>query len=399
MRILFLIFISVIVITVFAGCTLPSAPQPAGPGPVPTTPPAESGTPLPTPVSSGPSLEICLNSRYSEHNPVGTASEQQVGDVLWAAGKAPLTGASRDIYVATPNGTYLYDPVGNSLGAYSKDKRDKGAFVMSFERELAFDAGLCYMPAILAGVSQWSTSGPSISISSCPMRSKLYFGVQEVKGLTSELVVHCSLPQTDEGWLPDPKTTGDDNIEMVLANLKYTNSFDQTNLTRDQISQLLWAGYGCTAHEVAFNRNGLTVPSAIANYYLTGTIYLVNENGVYRYQNRNPENNFSTRDHRLEKIKSGDVRGTLESAVSDLNQAPCYVVLCLKSKDAGQEYAQLEAGFVAGNMLMQATAMDLGCHFKTKLTQSELQSISTVTGIPTSQVPQAIVSLGKTPLK
>ena len=378
---------------IFVSCITPSAPPPTGPEPAPPAPGAETKISLPEPIMTGQSVEICLNSRYSDHDPVGTATDQQISNVLWAAGKAPVTGTFRNIYVATPNGTYLYNPDDNSLSPYSEDTADRGAFVMSYERELAFDAGLTYMPAILASVSLWGS--PGVSVSNCPMRSKLYFGVDEVRGLTSEVVAHSSLPETDEGWLPDPRTTGDDKIETVLANLKYTGNFSQTNLTREQISQLLWAGYGCTAHQVAYNRKGLTVPSAIARYFLTGTIYLVNENGVYRYHNRNPDADLTTRDHRLERIKSGDVRGNLRSAVAGLSRAPCYVVLCLKSSDAGQEFAQLEVGFVADNMLMQATAMDLGCYFKTKLTAAEQQALQNATGIPSSHMPLVVVSLGQ----
>ena len=106
---------------------------------------------------------------------------------------------------------------------------------------------------------------------------------------------------------------------------------------------------------------------------------------------------MATRDHRLERIKSGDVRCNLQSAVSGLSRAPCYVVLCLGSVAAPQEFAQLEAGFVAGNMLMQATAMDLGCNFKTKLTSGDQQAIQNATGIPSSNIPQVVISLGKTP--
>jgi nitroreductase len=385
----------VLVITgiLLSGCVMSPTPPATGPEPAPSIPGEESKMSLPEPILTGQSVEICLNSRYSEHNPVGTASDQQLGNVLWAAGKAPVTGTYRNIYVATPDGTYLYDPASNSLSLYSEDVADRGAFVMSYDRELAFDAGVSYMPAILASVSLWGSGEPSVA--NCPMRSKLYFGVQDVRGLTPELVAYCSLPETDEGWLPDPKTTGDDAIETVLASLKYTDTFSQTDLTREQISQLLWAGYGCTPHEVAYNRKGVTVPSAIASYYLTGTIYMVNENGVYRYHNRNPDTDLTTRDHRLEQLKAGDMRDNLRSAVNGLSQAPCYIVLCLKSSAAGQEYAQLEAGFVAGNMLMQATALDLGCYFKTKLTSAEQQAIQNACGIPSSHVPQAIVSLGK----
>ena len=272
---------------------------------------------------------------------------------------------------------------------------DRGAFVLSFERDLHFDAGLSYMPAILASISLWG--GTESSVSSCPMRSKLYFGVQDVRGFTSELVAHSSVPEGEDGWLPDPKTTGDKALEEVLANLKYTNKFSQTNLTKQQISQILWAGYGCTPHLAATGAMGLTVPSAAARYFLTESIYLVNENGVYRYQNRNPSTDLKTRDHRIERIKPGDVRSSVQSAVSGLSQAPCYIVLCLRSTYVGQEFNELEVGFVASNMLMQASAIDLGCHFKTKLTSGEQAAIQNATGIPSSHLPQVVISIGNTP--
>jgi len=390
-----LVLVPVIVVILLSGCLTPSAPGSTEPAATPSTPGAESKIALPEPILTGTSVALCLNSRYSYHNPTGTASDQQLSNVLWAAGKAPVTGAFRDIYVTTSTTTYLYDPSSNSLNWYSSDVADRGAFVLSFERELAFDAGLSYMPAILASVSLWGSTESSVS--SCPMKSKLYFGVQDVRGLTSELVAHSSIPEGEDGWLPDPKTTGDDAIETVLANLKYTSNFSQTNLTRQQISQILWAGYGCTPHVSSNGRMGLTVPSAMARYFLTGTIYLVNEDGVYRYHNRNPDTDLTTRDHRIERINTDDVRNNLRSAASGLSQAPCYVILCLESSYVGQEFAELEAGFVAGNMLIQASAMDLGCYFNTKLTEAEQQAIQTVTGIPATHMPQVVVSLGKPP--
>jgi len=389
-----LVSVPIIVVILLVGCVAPSTPSPTEP-PAPSTPGVESKNSLPEPIFTGKSVELCLNSRYSEHNPTGTASDQQLSNILWAAGKAPVTGAFRDIYVATSNATYLYDPSHNSLSWYSSDVADRGAFVLSYERELAFDAGLSYMPAILASVSLWGSTESSVS--SCPMRSKLYFGVQDVRGLTSELVAHSSIPEGEDGWLPDPKTTGDDTFEAVLANLKYTSNFNQSNLTRQQISQILWAGYGCTPHVSANGRKGLTVPSAMARYFLTGTIYLVNEDGVYRYHNRNPDTDMTTRDHRLERINPDDVRGGVRSAVSGLNQAPCYVILCLDSSYVRQEFAQLEVGFVAGNMLIQASAIDLGCYFRTKLTSAEQQAIQNATDIPSSHIPQVVISIGNTP--
>jgi hypothetical protein len=252
------------------------------------------------------------------------------------------------------------------------------------------------MPALLASVSLCnSTESP---VASCPKgigypKARLIFGVQSVRALSNRLAVHSSVPEGQLGWLPDPCTAGDNSLEEVLNNLNYVSSFDQTNLTLQQISQILWAGYGCTDH-TASGKGGLTVPSAWANYYLTRSIYLANENGVFRYHNRNPSTNLATRDHRIEQINSADVRSSLQSAVGGLPQAPCYVILCLSSSYVGQEYAQLEVGFVAGNMLIQATTIDLGCHFKTKLTTGEQSGIQAITGISASHIPQAIVSIG-----
>ena len=352
--------------------------------------------PLPPPIVTGNSVETCLNSRYSQHSLSGTASDHQISNVIWAAGKAPFTGTQRDIYLATPAATYLYDSNSHSLSFHSNDVRDDGAFAIIYESELDFDTGVSFMPALLASVSLWnSTESP---VASCPKgigypKARLIFGVQSGRGLTTNLAVHCSVPEGEPGWLPDPSTVGDNSIEEVLANLKYVSSFAQTNLTLQQISQILWAGYGCTDHAPS-GKAGLTVPSAWAIYYLTRSIYLANENGVYRYHNRNPSTDLTTRDHRIEQINSADVRDSLQSTVSGLPQAPCYVILCLDSSYVGQEYAHLETGFVAGNMLIQATVIDLGCHFKTELTLGERSNIQGTTTIPSSHIPQAIVSIG-----
>jgi len=361
---------------------------------------------LPSPIITENSVEVCLNSRYSQHSLRGTANTQQISNIVWAAGKAPFTGTHRDIYLLTPSATYLYDPNSHSLTWHSDQARDDGAFAIRYESELDFDTGVSFMTALLTSVSLCnSTESP---VASCPKgigypKARLIFGVQSGSGLTAQLAVHCSVPEGEPGWLPAPSTTGDNSLEEVLANLNYVSSFAQTNLTLQQISQILWAGYGCTDHTPS-GKAGLTVPSAWANYYLTRSIYLANENGVYRYHNRNPATNLSTRDHRIEQIDSSsvgrgdprpaDARGRLQSAVSGLPQAPCYVIICLDSSYVGQEYAHLETGFVAGDMLIQATAIDLGCYFNPALTSTEQKSIQSATNIPASHIPQAIVSIG-----
>jgi hypothetical protein len=264
---------------------------------------------------------------------------------------------------------------------------------------------------MLASVSLCNSAEPAMAC--CPKglglpRTTLFFGVQAGRGLVSASAVRSSVPEGQGGWLPDPCSTGAGSLEEVLAHLKYTDSFAQINLTLQQVSQILWAGYGCTAHTTSNSKAGLTVPSAMANYYLTRGIYIVKEDGVYRYLNRNPATNTATKDHKIDPVvAAADSRGRLpadslpagardrlRSAVSGLPQAPCYVVLCLDSANASQEFAQLETGFIAGNMLIQASSLGLGCHFKPRLSASEQKSVQAATNIPASHVPQAIVSIG-----
>jgi len=347
-----------------------------------------------------------MNSRYSEHGLTGAASNQQIANVLWAAGKAPVTGSYRNIYIATPTGEYEYAPGTHSLSQHSDQKvtgytnyfsrLNERAFVINGDSNLIFDTGAAYPLAILSSVSLGKSS--ETALANCPVLTTLHFGVQEVRALTSELAAHSSVPQSDPGWLPDPSTNGQNKIEEVLANLKYSNKFSLDNLTLQQISQLLWAGYGCTPHVAVAGRRGLTVPSASARYYLTGMIYLVNEKGTYRYQNRNPKTDLTSADHRIDPVSSTDTRSKLQAAVSGLPQAPCYMVICLPKTGwritQDKDFAMEGAGFVAANVLLQASAIGLGCNFETTLTSDEQLGIQKLTGIPTSDIPQVIISIG-----
>jgi hypothetical protein len=148
--------------------------------------------------------------------------------------------------------------------------------------------------------------------------------------------------------LPDPETCGSNSLEDVIADLKYTNNFTMQDISLEDLSQIIWAGYGCTPHTTYNGRAGSTVPSWCAEYYLTGNIYVVDQDSVFRYHNCNPGSDLTARDHRLEQIRAGDVRNGLRAAVRDLPDAPYYVVLCLDAENVNRWYARLETGFAAG---------------------------------------------------
>ena len=100
---------------------------------------------LTPPIITYNSVELCLNSRYSQHSLSGIANNQQISNIVWAAGRVPITGSYRDIYIATPTATFLYDPNSHSLSWHSDDVTDDGAFQIIYESELDFDTGVAFV--------------------------------------------------------------------------------------------------------------------------------------------------------------------------------------------------------------------------------------------------------------
>jgi len=121
----------------------------------------------------------------------------------------------------------------------------------------------------------------------------------------------------------------------VLGDLRYASSFTRGPLTLRQALHLLWAGYGCTPHGTYNCKAGLTVPSAFAAYPLTGAIYLAGERGVSRYHNRKPGDDPNTRDHRMERLRSQDIRRWLSYAVAGLPDAPRPVYCACRESSLG----------------------------------------------------------------
>lgn len=346
---------------------------------------AEGPGPLLPPIVTGKSPEICLNSRLSYHSGLGgTATDQQISNVLWAAGKAPILGAYRTIFLKTPNATYIYHPEDHSLEQYSSETVTN-AFRLNFDRELDFDAGVSCTLALLESVSLWT--GTTAQLRSCPQQMDLNFGIGSVAGLTAKRVAVSS-----DSTLPTPQTTGTTNFEEVLSGLALQSAFTPADLTLDRLSQLLWAGYGCTPHWTSNGRGGLTVPSWYADYFMTGRIYVVQEK-VWRYCNRRGAD-LATRDHRLEVVQDADVRAGVRQALSGLPHAPCYILLCLNQTGLATWYCRIETGFAAGGILVQAAAGDLACHFRAPLSSQEQADLQQITQIPAGDYPHALIALG-----
>ncbi len=154
--------------------------------------------------------------------------------------------------------------------------------------------------------------------------------------------------------LPPPRTQEGMSLVEALARRRSIRSYTEETLSREEISQLLWAAQGVTDP-----RGFRTAPSAGALYPLE--MYLVLPEGWYRYR---------PADHRLEIRGQKDLRqeiwmvGLKQEA---LLRAPAIFVItgivprtAVKYGNRAERYVLLEAGHAAQNLLLQATALGLG---------------------------------------
>jgi len=362
--------------------------------------------PLPAPVINPHSTEICMNSRLSYHAGwSGAATDQMLANVLHATAQAPVTGATRVIYVATPQNVYVYDAAGNSLvlqraGDWRSDAST--AFQVGVATDRTVDAGAAMHLSQLESIALWT--GTAGQLASCPRASDttyanshwnpaqpidivISFGMRNVAGLTSTLVAISS-----DGSLPNPQTDGPVYMDTALQHLAYDTTFAATTLTLANVSQILWGTYGCSNH-TASGKAGLVCSSAVANYYLTRHIYSISADAVYRFHNRRPPGtDATTRDHRIELVRNGDTRPGLRQGTSGLPNAPNYLVICVASTG---DWPELEVGFAAMGAVLAASTIGLQGYVTAGLTAGEQAAIRTATGIPSNDIPIAVVSLGQ----
>lgn len=155
--------------------------------------------------------------------------------------------------------------------------------------------------------------------------------------------------------LPPPELVGQMTLEHALRRRRSVREFDPRPLTDREISQLLWAAQGVTHAE-----GGRAAPSAGALYPLE--LFVATASGFFHYE---------PAQHRLRQLSEDDLRPAMQWAA--LSQEPVgeagaiFVVTGLLERTAAKygeararRYVALEAGHAAQNMLLQATALELG---------------------------------------
>lgn len=192
--------------------------------------------------------------------------------------------------------------------------------------------------------------------------------------------------------LPQPILDGETSVAEALFNRRSQRDFQDTELTQEQLAQLLWAAAGVTTED-----GRRTAPSAGALYpldlYVVVTQVTGLEPGLYLYQ---PEQ------HALEKILAGDFRTALAEGSLDqqaIQRAPAtllytvvYERLIERYRDRGIErYAYIEVGHSAQNVLLQAQALGLGAVPIGAFTDHELTELLQ---LPSENEPRYLIPVG-----
>lgn len=154
--------------------------------------------------------------------------------------------------------------------------------------------------------------------------------------------------------LPPPRRRGQVSVEQALAERRSQREFRDAGVTDEELSQLLWAAQGIVSDD-----GGRTAPSAGGLYPLE--IFVVRASGLQHYL---------PQEHSLASVSDDDLRPILwqQGLQQDvLRDAPCIFLISAvftrtraKYSVSAERYVYIEAGHVAQNLLLQATALGLG---------------------------------------
>jgi len=185
--------------------------------------------------------------------------------------------------------------------------------------------------------------------------------------------------------LPTPAQRGGVSLEEALSKRRSVREFREEPLTPAEISQLLWAGQGITEP-----RGLRTAPSAGALYPLE--LYVATGEGVYHYS---PQSHrlaiLSPEDTRLRLWEAGLNQGALREAPAIIVVAAVYARTEGKYGSRAERYVRLEAGHAAQNILLQATALDLGA---VPIGAFYDQKVQEVLALPSDHEPLYLIPVG-----
>ncbi len=199
-------------------------------------------------------------------------------------------------------------------------------------------------------------------------------------------------PRPETVALPRPDLGGRVTLDGALAQRRSVREYAPGPLKLAEVAQLAWAAQGITSPD-----GKRTAPSARAVYPLT--VYLVANDvaglavGVYRYVPKS---------HALALVAAGDHVTAVSAATSReefIAHAPLVIVVSGDSTLAAEKFGgraerwtAMETGFVVQDVYLEATALGLGTVMVGGFDDIALRG---AIGLPTSQVPFAVMPVGR----
>lgn len=203
-------------------------------------------------------------------------------------------------------------------------------------------------------------------------------------------------PHKPQFPLPDPQISGGKSLWEVLATRRSVRDFQSQPLSKQDVSQLLWAAQGITAEHMGYRFR--TTPSAGALYPVE--TYLVVNNmeevpqGVYHY---------AVEQHGLEQIKEGDYRVPVARAALDQKIAYeanlVFVWTAIferckwKYKQRAYRYVYLDAGHIAQSVALASVALGLGSCQVAAIYDDEANDLLGVEGMEESTLYMTMVGV------
>lgn len=170
-------------------------------------------------------------------------------------------------------------------------------------------------------------------------------------------IMCCSISAQDIN-LPAPNKIGGKPLMQALTERKSTRSYQDKELTSQQLSDLLWAANG-------FNRDDKrTAPTANNRQELE--LYVTTKNGVYFYDARN---------HLLKEVKKGDQRAQAGTQDFVARAALNLIFVSDMEKASSREYAYTNCGFVAQNVYLYCASEGLGAVVRGSFDKDKLSEL------------------------
>lgn len=268
-------------------------------------------------------------------------------------------------------------------------------------------------------------SGAKVSLVQIAVHGKIFSGVRLLSLsclLLPLLAIFSAGPCSQAAWsrsiqsaepaaefipLPDPRFDSQFSVEKALKTRQSVREYRDVPLSLTEISQILWAAQGFTRERkeppARWNpkyewQGGLrTAPSAGALYPME--IYLLAGKvegltaGLYKYL---------PKPHALKKVADVDKRKELCRATLNqpqVEKAPAVIVMAAvyertsyKYGERAERYVHMEAGSIAENIYLQATALGLGTVLIGAFSDPDVKK---VLALPTEEYPLVIMPLGQ----